>query len=321
MPLSSRSLPRRPLLALVFAVLCVSLSGAATMPQEASAKVRFGYGDARPDMFTDPLWQRLPLRHVRRLVDWDTPRRPEKLAKLDDWMAQAQATGAIPLLAIDKSWTEGQEKKRPSVAQYERLIEFLKDRYPWWKRLTPWNEANHSAQPTYRSPRLAWLYYLAARRACTGCTLTAPGLVVGRTLSPVSNTWLARFQAYARGRVNLWAVHNYGDMNRGDRSGLERVERAVRGQIWITEAGGWVQFLRNGKYPYDLQRSVRGIRNTFRLMATDPRIDYIYFYQWRGAPTRDVRWDTGVLNFDGTPRPGYYALEEGLEEYGLGVME
>ncbi len=159
--------PRRPLIALVFAVLCVALSGAATVPQEASAKIRFGYGDARPDMFSDPLWQRLPLRHVRRLVDWDTPRRPEKLAKLDTWMEQAQATGAIPLLAIDKSWTEGQERKRPSVAQYERLIEFLRERYPWWKRLTPWNEANHSAQPTYRSPRLAWLYYLAARRACT----------------------------------------------------------------------------------------------------------------------------------------------------------
>lgn len=318
---SSRLAPRWTRAILLLTALCTALVGGLTAPSGADARVRFGYGDARPDMFSDPQWQRLPLRHVRRLVDWDTPRSPTKLARLDDWMAQAKTTGAIPLLAIDKSWTEGKERKRPSVAQYERLIEFLRGRYPWWKRLTPWNEANHSAQPTFRSPRLAWLYYLAARRACTGCTLTAPGIVVGSTLSPISNTWLARFQAYAKGRVNLWAVHNYGDMHRGDRSGLERVERQVRGQIWITEAGGWVQFLRNGKYPYDLERSARGIRNTFRLMATDPRIDYIYFYQWRGSASRDVRWDTGVLHADGTPRPGYFALVEGLEEYGPGLIE
>ena len=294
----------RALLALLLAGLLLGVAGTT-----ASARPAFGYGEGRTDMFSDPRWLALPLRDVRRLVDWDVQAAPDKIAALDAWMQAARSTNSRPLLAIDHSWTPGRLTSKPTLAQYRSLIRWLHTRYPWWNRLTPWNEANFRGQPTVKSPKLAWQYYVAAKATCKGCLVTSPVILAGRG---VSKSWLTRFKRYERGRIRIWAVHNYGDANRGENTGLRWFERQVKGRIWITEAAGWVQFL-GGRYAYDEQRAADAIHRVFTVADADPRIDYVYFYQWLGTDDRTARWDSGVLNQDGTPRQGYYALLDGLE--------
>jgi hypothetical protein len=42
--------------------------------------------------------------------------------------------------------------------------------------------------------------------------------------------------------------------------------------------------------------------------ARYPRVDRLYWWQWRGAPNpRHVRWDSGLLDNRGRPRPAYKA--------------
>jgi hypothetical protein len=290
-------------------LLLLTLLGTCTVgASPASARPSFGYGEGRTEMFTDARWLALPLHDVRRLVEWDIQRYPQKIEALDAWMAAAEATNSRVLLAIDHSWTPGQLTTKPSVAQYRALLRWLRARYPGWNRLTPWNEANFRGQPTYKNPKLAWQYYLAAKSTCKGCVVTSPVILAGKS---ISRSWLAKFKRYERGRIRLWAVHNYGDANRGQNTGLKWLERQVKGRIWITEAAGWVQFL-GGNYLYDEQRAATAITRVIRWAKADPRIDLVYFYQWRGTDDRTARWDSGVLNEDGTPRAGYHALVKGL---------
>ncbi len=286
-----------------------TLSLSAATP--ASAAVTFGYGEGRSDMFSDQRWLALPLRDVRRTVEWDTPSDPIKTADLDTWMNAAKATGSRPLLAIERSWTPGEAKSKPTIAQYTSLIKYLRSRYPFWKELTPWNEANFRDQPTATNPKLAFQYWQAAKKACTGCTVTSPAFLTG---GAAADKWLKTFQKLAKGKVKLWALHAYGDNNRFSDASIKKFEKAVKGQIWITEAAGWVKFLDTGAWPYDEARAAKVITGIFKTAKKhEKRAKRWYFYQWRGDASKDARWDSGVLNADGTERKGYAALVAGLK--------
>lgn len=274
----------------------------------------FGYGDNGTAMFADARWQALPLKDVRRTVDWDTPGDPVKVAALDEWMAAAQAAGARPLLAIDRTWTAGREKTKPKLAEYRALIAWLRERYPWWNTLTPWNEANFRLQPTYKNPRLAYDYWRAARKTCVGCTVTSPVILAGKG---INTKWLKSFLKITRGkaRPKLWAVHVYADHNRGTDRSLRAFERQLRGEIWVTEAAGWVKFV-GKRWPYNEKRAAKAVRTIFKTAKKHKRVKRWYFYQWRGPVNPADRWDSGVLNADGTERVGYRELVAGLSAQG-----
>ncbi|MFT4035978.1 MAG: glycosyl hydrolase [Patulibacter sp.] len=282
------------------------LSLVATTPAAATT---FGIGDQNTALFSDSRWSALPLKNVRRIVEWDTQTDAAKTASLDAWMAAARSTGATPLLAIDRSTTAGKTTKKPTIKQYKALISWLRGRYPFWKRLSPWNEANYRLQPTYNNPKLALDYYKAAKQACSGCTVTSP--VILAPSAGGNNVWLTKFLKLGSKNIRLWAFHNYGDLNRKTDKTLKAFERQVKGDIWITEAAGWVLF-NVGKWPYNPQRAASVIAYTFKVAKQHKRVKYVYFWQWLGTPGTDVRWDSGFFNADGTERPGYAALKAGL---------
>lgn len=294
---------RSLLLALTTALLALSVAA------PAQAAITWGLGDNDPRFFSDARWQSLPLKQVRRTVDWDTPSDPVKASELDTWMAAARSAGATPLLAIDRSWTVGRENAKPSVATYRSLITWLRSRYPWWNRLTPWNEANGRRQPTYKNPKLAWQYYSAAKKACKSCTVTSPVILFGKG---VSEKWLKPFLKAGGNKIRLWAFHNYGDLNRKTNTSLKRFEKQTKGTIWVTEAAGWVKFLNTGEWPYNEARAASVIDYTFKALKGHPRIKAVYWWQWYGTSGANIDWDTGFLNPDGSERPGYQALLRGL---------
>ena len=289
-----------------FAIALLSFSAA-----PASAAVAFGYGEGRPDMFTDQRWLALPLRDVRRTVDWDTSTDPTKTAALDAWMLAAKNSGSRPLLAIERSWTPGKTKSKPSIAQYTALIKWLRGRYPIFNTLTPWNEANFRDQPTATNPKLAAQYWTAAKKACVGCTVTSPAFLAGGT---AADKWLKGFQKATKNKVKLLAFHAYGDNNRFSDKTIKKFEKTVKGQIWITEAAGWVKFLDTGLWPYDEERAAKVITYIFASAKKhQSRVTRWYFYQGLGDSNPDARWDSGVLNADGSERKGYAALVKGLK--------
>jgi hypothetical protein len=297
-------MPLRSLLLSVAALLAL-----ATVPAAAHAATPvIGYGDQRADMFSDPLFAGLGIRDSRVVVEWDTFTYPAKTARLDAWMAAARAAGVRPLVAIEHSWTPGRTRLAPTPAQYTTLIRRLRARYPEVRTFSPWNEANHASQPTARRPDLAARYWRLMRSACPGCTVTSP--VYLDLATRASTRWLAAFKRATGNRVRLWAIHGYGDLNRGTDRHLAALLKALPGQVWVTEAAGWVAFGTGWKY--NEARAARSIRYTFTLVRKyRAKITRWYFYQWRGEP-KGSRWDSGVIGHDGRPRPGYAALKAGI---------
>lgn len=297
-------MPLRTLLLPLACLLALALSPAAA---RAAAPV-IGYGDQRAEMFSDPRFTGLGIRDSRIVVEWDTFRSPAKTAELDAWMAAAKAAGVRPLVAIERSWTPGRQRLAPTPAQYTALVRRLRARYPFVRNYSPWNEANHSSQPTYRKPKLAATYWKLMRRACAGCAVTSP--VYLDLKGATSRRWLADFTRATGGRVRLWALHGYGDLNRRTDRQLASTLKLLPGRVWVTEAAGWVAF--GASWRYDEARAARAIAYTFTLARRyRAKIARWYFYQWRGVP-KGARWDSGVIGVDGTPRPGYAALKRGL---------
>ncbi len=292
--------------------LAVALLSIFAVATPAASAATFGYGDNRPDMFSDPRWKALPIKDARRTVDFDVQKYPDKLAQLDSWFAAATAAGANPIIAIDRSWSAGQEKKKPTVAQYTALIKFLKGRYPSMKTLIPWNEANYILQPTVRNPKLAFQFWQAAKKECKGCTVTSPALLAGGT--GTAKNFIPQFKKLAKGKVKIWAVHVYGDQNRFSDKGLKDLEKQLPGSLWITETAAWVKFGDSPKWKYDEARAAKVIDYIFKSLKKHPRVKKAMFWQWKGdVSPQTARWDSGVLNFDGTERAGYASLVKGLK--------
>jgi hypothetical protein len=296
-----------PLRSLLLSLAC--LLGLMLAPSAAhAAQPVIGYGDQRPDMFSDPLFSQLKIRDSRIVVEWDTFQFKAKTAELDAWMAAAKAAGSRPLVAIEHSWTPGRMKLAPTAGQYAALVRTLRTRYPFVGAYSPWNEANHSSQPTARKPKLAATYWKLMRRNCAGCQVTSPVYLDLKGAS--SKRWLAAVKRATGNRIRLWAVHGYGDLNRGTDRSLAALVRTLPGKVWVTEAAGWVAF--GGGWKYNEARAAKAIGYTFKLVRKyRAKITRWYFYQWRGVP-KGTRWDSGVVGVTGQPRPGYAALKRGL---------
>ena len=58
---------------------------------------------------------------------------------------------------------------------------------------------------------------------------------------------------------------------------------------------------------YNLARQQYATRSVFQAaLRYRSRVDRMYWWQWRGASTpRAVRWDSGLLDAAGRPRPAY----------------
>jgi hypothetical protein len=80
----------------------------------------------------------------------------------------------------------------------------------------------------------------------------------------------------------------------------------VAGKVWVTETGGIV---RAERWPYDEERARLSLGRALSLAEAHPdRIERVFIYQWRAAPSEP--WDAGLLRPDGTPRPSYAVLAD-----------
>jgi hypothetical protein len=291
----------RALTALVLAAT-IMLAGLVAAPA-ATARYAVGIGDQSPRTFGQPLFRDLGIRHARLNVPWDALKQPLDGPLVDSWLANARATGVKPLITFTHSRVH--PRALPSVRRYRSIFRAFRARYPWVRQYSPWNEVNHSSQPTFHKPKWAARYYNVARSLCKRCTIVAADVLD----QPGMQAYLRGFLRHARGKPRLWGLHNYKDTNRFRTKGTKALLRTVKGQVWLTETGGIVRFADSLRYSES--RAKRATRFMFRLAGSNRRIKRLYIYSWFGEP-RGARFDAGLVGPDGRPRPSYYVVKQKL---------
>jgi hypothetical protein len=304
---------RRPACALAALVLLAGCGGGdsettatqqPTPTTKAPSEKAVGIGDQGAAFFSAPLFKKLNVDKSRIVVPWDTMTTPSQRALTDQWLAAAKKAGVEPLVTFGASRVK--PKVLPSVDQFRSAFAAFRKRYPDVKVYAPWNEINHKSQPTADHPARAAAYYEVVRDACKGCTVLAAD-VLDQAGMP---RYVQRFRAAVHGPTpQLWGLHNYSDTNRFRTKGTREMLRAVPGEIWVTETGGVAKFGRS--FPFDLKRQARATAYTFKLLDLSSRIRRLYLYNWTGSPP-GARFDAGLTNADGSPRPAYATLTREL---------
>jgi hypothetical protein len=288
----------------------------AALPAPASAKVTVGLGDQSWATFADTHFAVLGLKQARVVTPWNVARSRGDRLWLDSYLTAARAAGVQPLVsfgAADGTRCPARPCKLPTAAAFDRAFRAFRARWPWVRTVGVWNEANHRSQPTFRYPEQAARYFNIVRKRCRGCRVVAADVIDDANMV----RWLARFRSVARG-PRLWGLHNYRDSNprHGQRyGGTKLLLKTVRGKVWLTETGGIVRFvLPDGRtlFPYSEKRANVAIGRVLRLARRyRSRIQRLYVYHWRQDDYGN-RFDAGLLNKDGKPRPSYLTLKRWL---------
>jgi parallel beta-helix repeat protein len=275
-----------------------------------------GVGEQGRSVFFDPWFERLGLAHVRIVVPWNLADSPVEADFVDGWLADARRAGVEPFVHFGKA-TEARCPAKPcslpSVAEYTAAFEAFRRRWPFVRTVGVWNEANHPGEPTAENPARVAEYYRAVRDRCLDCQVVAATVLD----NPDMVSWVSAFQL-AAGEVDIWDLHNYSDVNarpgRPLNDATKRFLSITRGDVWLTETGGIVEFAPPA-FTFDEARAAEAIQRSFELAATHrSRIRRMYVYHWR-APTPGSRWDSGIVGSDGSPRAGYWTLAEALTSF------
>jgi len=279
----------------------------------ASANYRVGLSEQSAATFDQPLWQGLKLKRVRYVVPWDFYK-GDGAAEAATFMNAARAHNQDVLVMFTARrgcFTNGKYSKSsacraPSKSAYTTAFKKFKAAYPWVKTYAPWNEANHVSQPTSKNPKRAADYYAAMRANCKGCK------ILGADVLDQSNvkTWLRAFIKYSKNKARIWGLHNYKDVNRKQSKGLTNVLKTVPGEVWLTETGG-ITTLESSGFKTSPSRAASATKYLFQLAdkydskkkGYKSKVTRIYVYRWWGEP--GGRFDSGLVNPDGSPRPAY----------------
>jgi hypothetical protein len=303
---------------LLACLLIVGLGSAAN----ACAQARFGLSDYEPKNFADPRIAQLGIHLARDVVPWNAALKAGDRAEVSQWLnAVKHSRGSvIPFITFEHADNNG---RAPSPSQYLNAFRKFRKLFPWVKEFSPWDEANHSSQPTARNPRLGAEYYNAIVAHCPGCEVTAPDL-----LDSDANfeRWALQFAHYAHPYPKIWPFNPYSSIGTDNPSRIEQMLQAVRGQIWFSEVGGVVWWKFRGRLIYHgLAYSERVAHNIFKLAELSSRITRIYYYHWRspglpGHSSKKARWDAGLIDAYGRARPALWVVAEELHRHIQGAI-
>jgi hypothetical protein len=303
-------------LACVVAAAVLTGCGFAAAPQKSEAAVLVGIGEQNASMFSNPLFTQVGFKRARYFPSWNVALKPQEATWLDQWLAGARAQHVEPLISFFASLGSACPKrpcKLPSVREYTRAFKAFHKRWPQVKVISPWNEANHRSQPTFKQPKRAAQYYNVVRKYCRHCKIVAADVIDERNME----RWLKVFKRTAK-KPRIWGLHNYRDTNKRKGQllgGTKRLVKAVKGDIWLTETGGIVKFvLPNGHtlFPFSERRANTATKRMFALAKRyRKRIKRLYIYHWQQSGGAN-RFDAGLIRANGTARPAYNTVRREL---------
>jgi hypothetical protein len=263
-----------------------ALVAALAVPAGAAAYT-LGISDQQAQTFTNPLFGPLNFKAARYITPYDVMDSPADKAQLDAWLAAARAANQKILVSFEHSHRGSRAKTMPSVAAYTKEIKKFKTAYPFVKEISPW-------------------YYMAARKVWPGKTIVGIDILdennVNRTIK-----YLTSFLRYAKPTPKIIGFHNYSDTNRFSTSRTKRVLATFGGKVWLTETGGIVKL--GTSFPTSTSRASKALGCMFTLAKTNSRIQRLYVYQFNPATDPAATFDAGLINPDGTTRPGYSVVK------------
>jgi putative glycosyl hydrolase len=283
----------------------------------ASAKYRVGLGEQNPQMFENPSWQSMKLKRVRYLVPWDYAKHRAQRDEVNYYMAKARFAKQDVLVTFTArrgcylpSGRYSKEKacRAPSTKAYKKAFLGFDKAFPWVKTYSAWNEINHKSQPTFKSPKKAAGYYNVLRKYTKKKKFRAMAADILDTGN--MTRYLATFKRYAKGTPKLWGLHNYGDVNRRRTTYTKRMLRSVPGEVWLTETGGLVKL--QPSFRRSTSRAKARTKGLFKLVnrydtkrrGMRSKITRLFVYTFYGEDS-SARFDAGLMNPDGTPRPAF----------------
>ena len=295
---------------------------------QAKINIRVGIGDQSATMFASPFYQELRLRLTRYFIEWNAIDQPDQLAMADEFVATARANGVKVLMHVSTDNINAEPRSPlPSARGYRRKVHALVKRYKpqgvsdWGA----WNEANHRSQPTQNDPQRAARYFMQMRSVCRGCTIVALDVLDQAGVEGYIDRWFAALGRANAGKANIIGIHNYSEVNRRLTTGSNRFpgtgriiaaarahNRAAR--FWYTETGGHVKLFRT----CDTARAGDRTKYMFSLAKRFKRyVRRLYTYNWTPTATCDdaTRFDAGIVDPDGTPRPAYYVIKSRLNGF------
>jgi hypothetical protein len=314
-------------LALTGALAALVLALLTVVPSDASARItiRVGIGDQQVTMFDSPSFQRAKFKRARYFIPWNAMDNAAQRLAARAYVQRARRSGISVFLHVSSDDLRIKKAKLPSVSAYRskvgRLVRYF--RGLGVREFGTWNEVNHASQPTYRSPRRAAQFfremYRAVKGRCSSCVVVALDVLDQTGVERYMRTWYRSLSSTYRRRATVVGLHNYGDVNR-DRTlftrNIIRQSRKYnrRTTFWFTETGGIVKF--GTSFPCNQTRAANRLKNMFALARRyrTSGVQRVYVYNWTGAGC-DARFDAGLTNPDGSPRPGYTYLRSALSTY------
>ena len=97
------------------------------------------------------------------------------------------------------------------------------------------------------------------KSVCKKCTVMAADVLDSSDVK----SYLRKFQKATKSKGRIWGLHNYKDVNRRQSKGVRNVASVTKGQIWLTETGGFVQFKGSGGFKYSLKRAAARTKYMF----------------------------------------------------------
>lgn len=299
----------------VLVILALSLTAVgvgALAPATSSAKVAVGLGEQKI-VFQNPAFKSLKTKRVRYIAPWNVAKKKKDRDKLDAWYRSARQAHQEVLVSFGIA--SGCKRPRrgkcglPGVKSYASAFKAFRKRYKRIKIISPWNEANHVSQPTFRHPKRAAQYYNYVRKHCKHCKIVAADVIDETNMVK----WLKTFKKTAK-KPRIWGLHNYRDTNprkkkgKSTAGGTKRLLKTVRGEVWMTETGGLYFFKLGGHYVFkpSAKRQNAGVKRMFKLARHyRKRIKRLYIYQFQ-APLLSSQFDAGLVAGNGTTKRSSY---------------
>lgn len=269
-----------------------------------------GLADNRPETLLDPRFQATGIKRVRVLVPYDdVARGGERRAFHDAWFKLARAMGIEPLVSFYRSYLSSD--RLPTPEEFRRDFRLFRQRYPWVRLFSTWNEANFtSVQPTARDPVRTARFYRILRDECSRgrCTVLAVDFLANGRAD--SARWLREFKRHIGPGPHRWGLVAHPDVNRFSTARTRWFLSQVEGPVWVSEVGALLFFGRG--FPPSVTRQTKAMQY---LVTTYPRvsdrIERMYVYHWRAAPGNLV-FDSALVSVDGGTRPAYYEFFRAL---------
>lgn len=277
-------------------------------------------------MFAQPAFQHAKFERTRYVLPYDVMDNDAARAKARAFVLAARAEHIGVLLHLSTDDQRVKHGHLPSVSEYRtairRIVAYF--RPLGVREFGAWNEANHASQPTWNHPTRAADYFREAYRAvkarCRSCAVIALDVLDQARVDAYMRSFYRHLSSTYRHRATVVGIHNYGDVNRRRKHPYTATmirqahayNRSTR--FWLTETGGIVKF--GTSFPCNQTRAAHRLSTMFSLATRYRRsgVQRLYIYNWSGATCAD-RFDAGLVNADGSIRPGYAYVRRKLPAY------